>query len=291
MQDSDYSFDSPSTDADAQRYARPAAIIPHESDDNHVHPYQPEDEPRGGRSGCAWGCAGVGGCLLLIGAAILILSLTGAISLSGIVGSLQNALAGLNPPARAQINSTQTIITGIQPLGQLVNVSVQLAKADITVRVTQGVLNACGFSANHVAQGTIEAGFDLTQVSEEDITYDAARNTFIIRLPAPQITSCRVDYIRQYAQSFTACAPDWDAARLLANYTAINAFRADAIEGGILDRARSEARLVLGNFVQLLTGSSVEIIYEEPGTTVIPASCNPDVPEGWSQNGAGEWSR
>ena len=100
-------------------------------------------------------------------------------------------------------------------------------------------------------------------------------------MPAPELTSCRVDYIRQYDRSFTTLGVDWDEARLLANYMALTQFRDDAIEGGILTRAETEARLVLGNFVRLLTGHPVEINFQQPEATELPPSCQPDVPQGW----------
>jgi hypothetical protein len=75
---------------------------------------------------------------------------------------------------------------------------------------------------------------------------------------------------------------DWDEARLLANYMTLASFRDDAVEGGIIDRAETETRLVLGNFVRLLTGHPVEIVFQPPAATVTPPSCEPTSPEGWS---------
>ena len=172
---------------------------------------------------------------------------------------------------------------GIQPLGQLVSVSAQLAKADLNVNVYQGNFNTCGYSANHVAQGTVEAGIDLTKIGENSLSYDSAREVYVLIVPKPQLTSCRVDFIRQYDRSFTTCSVDWDEARLLANYEALTSFRDDALEGGILDRAEQETQIVLGNFVRLLTGHPVEIVFQPPeGDVPLPPSCQPDLPVGWT---------
>ena len=103
------------------------------------------------------------------------------------------------------------------------------------VNISQGTLNACGYGASHVVQGTIEAGIDLTKIGANDLRYDAARQTYVLTVPPPELTSCRVDYIRQYDQSFTECTVDWDEARLLANYMALTQFRDEAIEGGVAD--------------------------------------------------------
>jgi hypothetical protein len=236
---------------------------------------------RPGCSGCGWGIAGALGCLALLLLPIIVLLLFGTITINGLISSVQNVLSP--KPAVATVFSTQTILTGIQPMGQLVSVSTQLAKADIAIGIQQGALNACGFSANHVAQGAVEAGIDLAKVTDGDIQYNQATNTYTISLPAAQLTSCRIDFIRQYERSLTACAVDWDEARLLANYEALNDFENDAVEGGILNRAEQEARVVIGNFVTALTGAKVQITFKtaESNTSSIPPSCRPQVPQGW----------
>ena len=241
-----------------------------------------EASPRPTRNGCLWGVAGAFGCLALLLVIPVTLVLLGVTSVGGLLGSLGIALGA--PPQEATVISTQTIVQGIQPMGQLVSVSAQLAKADVQVNVTQGALNACGFGANHVVQGTVEAGIDLIGISEDDLSYDAERETYVLVVPAPQLTSCRVDYIRQYGGSFTTCPVNWDEARVLANYMALTSFRDDAIEGGILDRAELETRLVLGNFVRMVTGHPVEIVFQEPETPVTPPSCLSQPPQGWTYN-------
>jgi hypothetical protein len=247
-------------------------------------PIQPSDggytEQRSGCSGCAWGIGGAFGCMVLLILPFVVLILAGTLTINGIIGGIRDIF---NPqPQSAQVITTQTIITGIQPMGQLVSISAQLAKADIQVGIQQGALNACGFSANHVAQGTVEAGIDLANISADNITYDALTNTYRLILPAAQLTSCRVDFIRQYDRSTTACAVDWDEARLLANFRALVEFRDDSLEGEITARAEREARMVLGNFVNLLTGAQVEIVFEASDTAVLPPSCQPEIPQGWS---------
>ncbi len=163
-------------------------------------------------------------------------------------------------------------------------VSAQFAKVNVNVSVSQGVLNMCAYNVNHAVQGTIEAGIDVTQIDADALLYDAARETYVLTVPPPQLTSCRIDYIQQYDWSLNACNPDWDGTRLLANYMTLKQFRDDALEGGILRRAELEVRLVLGEFVRLLTGHPVEIVFQQPEATDMSASCNPEPPQGWTQN-------
>lgn len=234
---------------------------------------------RQGRSGCFWGVLGALGCLTILLLPLIVALLIGSVSFGSLLSNVQGLFTA-HPPV-ASVVSTQTILTGIQPMGQLVSVSAQLAKADIFIGVQQGTLNACGFSANHVAQGTVEAGIDLTRITDADLQYDETTNTYTVTLPAAQLTSCRVDFIRQYERSLTACPVDWDEARLLANYEAVSGFRTDALENGILDRAQREAQVALTNFIHLLTGSDVKIVFKTDTSAQLPASCTPDSPAGW----------
>lgn len=255
-----------------------------------VLPPQNLQPPVRAGQGCRWVVIGSLGCLALL---LIMLSIPIFLGVTTANNAL-NAIIGIfspgSQPQLASVSSTQTILQGIQPLGQLVSVSAQLAKADINIGIQAGALNACGFSADHVAQGAVEAGIDLTGINESSLNYDAVSDTYTLRLPSPQLTSCRIDFIRQYSRSFTTCAVDWDEARLIAQYRALLDFRDDAVEGGILTRARLEAELVIRNFVELLTQSRVNIIFDEPQTPVVPPSCVPDVPEGWLVNEqTGQW--
>ncbi|RMF82062.1 MAG: DUF4230 domain-containing protein [Chloroflexi bacterium] len=219
----------------------------------------------------------------IIGATVVALVVASAFGISDF--NLSDTLEDLfaPPPPRATVVSSQTILSGIQPLGQLVNISADVAKSDIFINVQEGVLNVCGHSAHHVAEGTVEAGIDLTLVTEEDITYDAATDTYTLSIPRPNLTSCRVDFIRQYERSFSTCPTiNWDEARILAQYEAINAFRDDALSGGIVDEAETEAILFLENFVEILTGSNAEVVINNRFTPAVGLSCSPEEPPGWT---------
>lgn len=179
-------------------------------------------------------------------------------------------------------------------MGQLVSISTEWAKADIRVSIRSGVLGACSFSADHVVTGAVEAGIDFTKLDASKISYDEATNTYTLTLPAPQLTSCRIEYINQYNGSATLCpGNDWDELRILANYVALADLRDEAIERGILDRARIEAEILMANFVSALTeGSKVNIQFEEQSELIFPSSCNPEAPRGWTTSDGGiTWQR
>lgn len=237
------------------------------------------------KAGGKWLVWSLGGCLLFIIAIIGIPIILGITTISNVIGGI-GQMFNMQPPV-AQVTTTQTLLQSITPLGQLVSVSVQLAKADIEVSVQSGALNACGFAANHVAAASIEAGIDLNSITEEDFVFDEETDLYRITLPPAQLTSCRIDYIRQYDRSRTMCNIDWDEARLLANAVAMQSFRDDAIEADILQRAEREAELVFSSLVKAITGKESEITFREPDANAIPDSCQPQPPEDWTYDAAG----
>lgn len=220
---------------------------------------------------------------------IAILTLSGSAALSGMLSSVMNFI---DPPAAVNIVSSRTIVHSLQGLGQLVTVSSEVAKADIQVSVNEGFLNAGSYSAKHVAVGVIEAGIDISTTNKDHVSYDSTTNTYTLRLPPPNITSCRIEHIDQYGGSLTLLPADWDLLRQLAQHDAIVQFAQDMIENGILERAKEEATLRLGDFIRALTGSQAHIEYEEgDGEAKLPPSCQPNPPAGWKKGEDGAWSR
>lgn len=175
-------------------------------------------------------------------------------------------------------------------MGQLVVISAELARGDIHVAVNDG---ACSHGANHVAEGVIEAGIDFTAIDEENIERQFLTGNYTIELPPPVLTSCRMEYIRQYEGSFTLCGANWDTVRMLAQYQAMSDFVNRAVETGILQRAEDHASTIVGSFVSGLTGSKALIKFEQDnGEVELPLSCKPELPRGWQFNEeSGSWSR
>ena len=244
--------------------------------------------PRG--SGNNFGCLALIAVLIVspcIGLAIVILS-----SSAGLSGMLSSVMNFLDPPATVNIVSNRTIVHSLQGLGQLVTVSSEVAKAGIQVSVNEGFLNAGYYSAKHVAVGVIEAGIDIATRDKNHVSYDSTSNTYTLRLPPPNITSCRIEYIDQYDGSLTLLPADWDAIRQLAQHEALKQFAQDMLEGGILERAEEGTTRRIGNFIHALTGSQAYIEYEErDGEAKLPPSCQPDPPSGWEKGEDGAWRR
>lgn len=246
------------------------------------------------KRGCGMGCLtcglviGVSG-LAAITVIIVALLLGGTTTINALFGGIRGLIA---PPVIAVVGDTQTSVIDLAPLSQLVTISTQLARADVPVQVSGGALNACGYSAYHVVQATLAAGVDLSQVQTGDVIYNETTGRYTITVPAPQYTSCSVDYSRQYERSFTTCPVDWDAARQLAEYTSLQAMMQETFEGGLLERAGDEAETVLSGFVGTLTGKPVDIVFDASRQPPFPAQCERRIPDGWTYDAvSNQWRR
>ena len=183
-----------------------------------------------------------------------------------------------------------TIVTGIQGMGQLVTVKHEVAKTDIKVEIKRGIFNIGGYSANHIAIGAVEAGIDFDAIDKNSVRY--ANDAYTVTLPAPVITSCRIEHIDQNQYSFTLLRADWDAVRQIAQAEALEQFADEMIEVGILERAAEEAEIRVGDFVRHLTESPANIVFEDrSGNPELPESCKPIAPEGWEKSAEGGWER
>lgn len=230
------------------------------------------------------------GCFIQL--AVLLVIVGGVVALLASGFNLGGFLNRIFMPGSITNFDTPTIIRSIEPLGELVSMRVQVAKADISVNLRYGVGGVCNITAKHVAEGTIEAGVDLRGVGPEDVVYDELTDTYTITLPPPRLTSCTIDPVSMQQYSVTGdipvtCPADRDEMRRFASYLAIQSFRNDALEGGILNQARTQASLVLTSFIESLTNSTVRIVFAG-GEAPLPASCSPNPPGGWvfdSQSG------
>ena len=193
-------------------------------------------------------------------------------------------------PDQVIVEHSFTIVTGIQGMGQLVTVKHEVAKTDIKVEIKRGIFNIGGYSANHIAIGAIEAGINFDAIDENSVRF--ANDTYTVTLPAPVITSCRIEYIDQNEYSLTLLSADWDMVRQIAQAEALEQFADEMIELGILERAAEEAAIRIGDFVRHLTGLPADIRFaERPGEVELPESCIPISPPGWVKAEDGGWQR
>lgn len=222
--------------------------------------------------------------------AIAIVVLVGVAAIGGFVIESFDSVRNFFFPHKVAVETSRTIVNSLQGMGQLVTVSSDVAKTDIRISINEGFLNSGYYSANHVAVGAIEAGINFDAIGEDSVNVE--EDSLAIILPAPQITSCRIEHIDQNQNSFTLLAADWDAVRQLAQYEAIVQFAQEMIEAGILDKAEEETSWRIGDFVRRLTNRSVDVTFEErEGLPALPSSCEPEAPSGWEKTEDGGWQR
>ena len=203
-------------------------------------------------------------------------------SLANISETVSSAVEdALRTEMRADLETRVLLAESLNLKGMLVTAS-QDGDADVKVGVQAGLLNLCGASVNHIAEGTIEAGVDISQVQADDIFHDPLNDRWVLNLGAARLHSCRIDYIRQQGHSFTACRQDWDAYRLLAESAAIEEIRDEALVEGLLAGAEQQAQIVLGNFLSSVTGSdNITIVFKSEPNIEFPESCLREPPPGW----------
>ena len=238
---------------------------------------------------------------LLLLAAILVLSFQAWNSVGGFVGGIrqgfedfgesvaalpqtvaENVMEALEIEKRASVELSDLMAHSVQPVGHLVTAS-NPVDTKVKVGIKAGLFNLCGASVDHDVEGTIEAGVDLSQVQGSDFSHDLFTNSWTLQLGPAQVTSCRIDYIRQTGHSRSICGQDWDEYRLLAEAVVLPEFRKEALAEGLLAQAEQEAQLVLGNFLRAVTKSeNVSVVFQSDPTIEFPESCLREPPRGWT---------
>ena len=208
--------------------------------------------------------------------------------LTPIANSVTNLFDRLAPAATAEIVSSQAIISSLRGIGRLVTVTSDPHQREVHIRVMQGFAGLTSYGANHIAEGIIEAGIDFTRIRSNGLRCE---DTCTLTVPHPTITNCTITRLRQTEQSFAIGRRDWELLEELGRYEAIQLFIDDVKELDILDKAKEETEIVLGEFVSGITGKLVDVQFEsEPDALVTGDTCAPDQPFGWTKVD-GEWSR
>ena len=176
------------------------------------------------------------------------------------------------------------ILSGIQTLGKLITIEKEIAIVDIQVRDPAPL--GCAYTAQHLARGVIEVGIDLTAFDEDSIHRNFVGLPVKITAPSPVISSCRIEFFRQYDKqgggTASCFANNWDAMSDIGRHLAMKEFLVEAQTEEIMERAQNQAALVLRSFISDLIGSRVEIEFEDaPEEPIIPQSCEIDPPANW----------
>ncbi|MEM1413973.1 MAG: DUF4230 domain-containing protein [Myxococcota bacterium] len=116
-----------------------------------------------------------------------------------------------------------------------------------------------------VAAADVTAGVDLTKLRDGDVVVDRERGEAEVLLPPPEVFSARLDNERTYVHTRDT---DVFAARDGTLETRVRRdaeaeLRRAALEGGLLDRARENARDAVSTLVRALGYAQVEVRFRD----------------------------
>lgn len=112
-----------------------------------------------------------------------------------------------------------------------------------------------------VAVGQVTAGIDLTELADSDVTVDREAGSAVIVLPPARVLSVRLDNERSwvYARSTDVLAQRKEDLETRARQEAERTLEKSAVDGGILERARTNAERTIASFVRSLGYTSVSV--------------------------------
>ncbi|MEM9951783.1 MAG: DUF4230 domain-containing protein [Chloroflexota bacterium] len=234
---------------------------------------------------CLWGCGGMIGCgVLLIGlvAGTLYLGVNTVFSNFTSFFNLPTVTVNLGEPALPEIPDTVYVpdVERVQTLSQLTTTQYNYANVQSGAReIPQWLSILYGDSAVMVTVGTIEAGIDVSGLTQDAIIYDDLARTITITLPAPELQSCFLDESQSYVVSRDTgfFADPMDNLEDELRQRALIFHRDSALEDGILLDAETDARATLTDLLAILVNDetvTVNINFLPPDPNApLPPSC------------------
>lgn len=181
--------------------------------------------------------------------------------------ALVAALIVSRPSDATTIRYTPSVVTAVKDLARLETVEYHVERV-IDLRDQQQLL----FGLIHtqdailfVAVGQVTAGVDLNELADGDIVVDQTRNAVRITLPPARVLSTRLDNEHSwvYARTTDALAQRHEDLETRAREEAEKSLEQDAIDTGILARARDNAERTVAAFVRSLGYESVTVTSRE----------------------------
>ena len=183
------------------------------------------------------------------------------------VVALVAALIVSRPSDATTLRYTPSVVTAVKDLARLETVEYHVERV-IDLRDQQSLL----FGLIHtqdailfVAVGQVTAGVDLNELADGDVVVDQARNAVRIALPPARVLSTRLDNEHSwvYARTTDALAQRHEDLETRARQEAEKSLEQDAIDTGILARARDNAERTVAAFVRSLGYESVTVTSRE----------------------------
>lgn len=217
-----------------------------------------EVEERKGCSGCGWGLLGMFGCLTIPLVVAGFLVVAGINSVGGIWDSFTDIFES-RPP---KVEGIALVLRSVEQMGEFSNVRYNFSNIVLTGR------DAPSWIPDFIVQdeltlvvvGQIEAGFDLQAALQNENFIQQEGATIIVNLPHPRLLSCFINEDQTYVAErdtglFASQIPNLDA---IARDYAIEQFRDEALENGILDEASTYAIDFFQSLISALPTEGIE---------------------------------
>ncbi len=171
------------------------------------------------------------------------------------------------PPSVEIVHDSPDVVVAIRDLARLETASAHVERV-VDLRQEQTAL--LGLVETHdaillIAAADARAGVDLTQMQDGDVIIEPEAGRATIVLPPPEVFDARLDNERTYVHSRDTGRLATPDARLetRARQEAERRVRAAAVEGGLLERARTNAVVTIETFVRALGYDHVEVRFAD----------------------------
>jgi hypothetical protein len=161
------------------------------------------------------------------------------------------------------LRSTPSVVVAVRDLARLESAEYHIERV-IDLRDRQSRLFGLIRTQDailFVAVGQVTAGIDLTELADGDVTVDREAGSAVIVLPPARVLSTRLDNERSwvYARSTDVLAQRKEDLETRARQEAERTLEQSAVDGGILERARTNAERTIATFVRSLGYTSVSV--------------------------------
>lgn len=234
------------------------------------YPPPPIRRSSGGSSGCSQVVLILGlGALVTLLVAMLLFGRT----LSGIGQFFANGpqlpdIREIIVTPTPQIISGAAVVQRVRQLNRLETASYTIQTV-IEINQSQGnpILDFfAGDALLLIAQGTVIAGLDLSELSSDDVTVAPDGRTITLRLPPAEIFSIMLDNeaTRVYSRDRGWFAPENNDLETQARQQAEQQILQAACEDGVMSKANVQAEQAMRQFLGLIDGVEVKIIAALP---------------------------
>lgn len=223
----------------------------------------PPREPQPRRGGCAMGgCgffAGLGGLILVVTTALIILIFVlRASSLTGSITDDIRDLLGIGGEDRKPVvTDVTTIVLETRRLARLETISGDILVEERVERKNSSILKDSVLEIRWV--GRVEAGVDLSQMTEADFQINPTDHSLVVNLPPAQLTGCFLQEPQQLSGTtcgnlspLQSCTDRLSEMEEEAYSQGIDYLYNTAMEADYVGQASAEAQVSLRNLFQRL---------------------------------------